>query len=183
MKKICTKCGFEKDISAFNCDKTKKDGYYPSCKECKQEKDKKTYLKNPKKKYEVVKAYMIKKGTFQEYKPYNPDFYKSEKSRFKKRARDLKRRTLKKGVYGDISIDDIKYLIEIYNGKCAYCNKDCSEDFHVDHKTPLSRGGDNHNENLALSCPSCNYSKGDMTIEEFLEYRNKKEQIYKEQCK
>lgn len=182
MKKVCTKCGVEKDTTAFNCDKTKKDGYYSSCKECKREKDKKSYRKNPKRKYEVVKAYMIKMGLFQKYKPYNPDFYKSGKSRLKKRARDLKRRTLKKGLYGDISIDVIKWLIEIYNGKCAYCKKDCSHDFHVEHKIPLSRGGNNRRENLALSCPSCNYSKGNMTLEEFLENRNKKENPINKEC-
>jgi hypothetical protein len=34
-KKICTKCNIEKDICEFRKDKTKKDGFYPSCKECK----------------------------------------------------------------------------------------------------------------------------------------------------
>ena len=34
-KKICTKCNIEKDICEFRKDKTKKDGFYSSCKECK----------------------------------------------------------------------------------------------------------------------------------------------------
>jgi hypothetical protein len=34
-KKICTKCKIEKDICEFRKDKTKKDGLYSSCKECK----------------------------------------------------------------------------------------------------------------------------------------------------
>lgn len=34
-KKICTKCNIEKDICEFRKDKTKKDGVYSSCKECK----------------------------------------------------------------------------------------------------------------------------------------------------
>jgi len=34
MEKICSKCMRKKDISMFSKDKTKKDGIYPSCKEC-----------------------------------------------------------------------------------------------------------------------------------------------------
>ena len=34
-KKICTKCKIEKDICEFRRDKTKSDGLYSSCKECK----------------------------------------------------------------------------------------------------------------------------------------------------
>jgi hypothetical protein len=32
--KVCTKCGQEKPSTAFNSDKTKSDGRYPSCKAC-----------------------------------------------------------------------------------------------------------------------------------------------------
>lgn len=35
IKKVCSKCHVEKDISEFRKDRTKKDGYYSSCKECK----------------------------------------------------------------------------------------------------------------------------------------------------
>lgn len=34
-KKICSKCNIEKEINNFRKDKTKKDGYYSSCKQCK----------------------------------------------------------------------------------------------------------------------------------------------------
>jgi len=34
MTKICSKCGAEKDESCFSKDKQKKDGLYPSCKDC-----------------------------------------------------------------------------------------------------------------------------------------------------
>jgi hypothetical protein len=34
-KKICSKCKFEKDVCEFRKDKTKSDGIYSSCKECK----------------------------------------------------------------------------------------------------------------------------------------------------
>ncbi len=34
MKKKCSKCGIEKDASAFHKDKRCKDGLYSHCKEC-----------------------------------------------------------------------------------------------------------------------------------------------------
>ena len=37
--KICSKCSLRKDYSEFGKDKTKWDGYYPSCKACKRKKD------------------------------------------------------------------------------------------------------------------------------------------------
>lgn len=37
IKKVCTKCSVEKSICEFRKDKTKKDGYYSSCKSCKLE--------------------------------------------------------------------------------------------------------------------------------------------------
>lgn len=58
-----------------------------------------------------------------------------------------------------------------YNFVCAYCEKDVSDDFHIDHKFPLSRGGGNDITNLALSCPTCNYKKNDKTDLEFVGYR------------
>ena len=56
--------------------------------------------------------------------------------------------------------------------KCCYCYTDVSEDFHIDHAWPRSRaneydGNIDSIENLVLSCPSCNLSKGNRTAEEF----------------
>lgn len=36
MKKICTKCNEELDVSMFYRDSGTSDGYYPSCKDCKK---------------------------------------------------------------------------------------------------------------------------------------------------
>jgi hypothetical protein len=40
----------------------------------------------------------------------------------------------------------------------------------LDHRQPLSRGGDWSPENLALACESCNAEKRDMTEQEFCHY-------------
>jgi 5-methylcytosine-specific restriction endonuclease McrA len=168
--KECSRCKMIKELSMFRKDKGKWDGLYPYCKECSSTKDKEVYRKNPSKKKATVKQYMIRTGKIREYKPYNPKYYSSVKSRLKKRARDLRRRALKKDADLEfvISHETIIKIIKKYNGKCAYCNKDCSDNFHIDHKVPLSRGGGNEFENLALSCPRCNFSKKDKTDVEFV---------------
>lgn len=49
---------------------------------------------------------------------------------------------------------------------CVYCG--CEEGpFHIDHITPVSRGGSCDVSNLALACAPCNISKRDRTPEEW----------------
>lgn len=53
--------------------------------------------------------------------------------------------------------------------QCHYCRsfiKDISE-MRIDHKTPLSRGGSDGPENLAVTCVRCDYIKGNATEAEF----------------
>ena len=59
---------------------------------------------------------------------------------------------------------DATVISELYheqNGLCALC---CDllvlGEHHVDHKIPVSRGGGNERENLQLTHPKCNQSKG-----------------------
>jgi 5-methylcytosine-specific restriction endonuclease McrA len=52
--------------------------------------------------------------------------------------------------------------------RCYYCKRrGRKRDFHIDHKTPLSRGGSHALENLCLACAECNIAKHTMTEEEF----------------
>lgn len=62
---------------------------------------------------------------------------------------------------------------------CYYCKeKIIFGNDHIEHKIPLSRGGLNTLENLTISCPLCNFTKGRKTDLEFLEWRNKNEKHY-----
>jgi hypothetical protein len=169
--KECSKCKEWKELTLFRKDKGKWDGLYPYCKECANAKDRNIYKKNPEKKKQAVKDYMEKHPEkYNIYKPYNPKYYSSEKSRLKKRARDMKRRALKKeaDLHHQITDEVIKAVLEKYNNCCVYCGENVSEKFHIDHKLPLSRGGGNEIENLALSCPDCNYKKNNKTDIEFV---------------
>lgn len=52
--------------------------------------------------------------------------------------------------------------------QCYYCAIGLvPEDIHIEHKTPIARGGTNNRSNLALSCQRCNLSKGRKTEAEY----------------
>lgn len=72
------------------------------------------------------------------------------------------------GIY---TAEEIKSLFRGQKERCFYCGKSLYwigyQDYHVDHKTPISRGGANDISNIALTCPSCNLKKGAMTEGEY----------------
>lgn len=61
---------------------------------------------------------------------------------------------------------------------CIYCLKKISfgKDS-IEHLLPLSRGGNNNYDNLAIACRPCNSSKGNKTISEWLQWKIKKEEV------
>jgi 5-methylcytosine-specific restriction endonuclease McrA len=72
---------------------------------------------------------------------------------------------------GSFSVDELNTLFDEQEGLCAYCGRLLFESFatpfHIEHKTPISRGGTNNIGNIALSCAECNLKKGTMTDDEF----------------
>ena len=58
---------------------------------------------------------------------------------------------------------------------CAYCQAECTWNHHFDHMLPISRGGLNHHNNLAIACPSCNRRKATMTSDEFWDLLHEEE--------
>jgi 5-methylcytosine-specific restriction endonuclease McrA len=52
---------------------------------------------------------------------------------------------------------------------CYLCEKPIEfRKSHLEHKTPISRGGGNNFDNLGVACGFCNISKHNQTVEEFL---------------
>lgn len=83
------------------------------------------------------------------------------------RARQNRRRGRKLGAPGSYTAEDVADMYESQRGLCAYCETPLDGKYHVDHMTPLCRGGTNGWENLALVCPPCNHHKYTKTVEEF----------------
>lgn len=67
---------------------------------------------------------------------------------------------------GTFTVADVERQFSDQQGRCFYCRETLTK-FHVDHKTPISRGGSNGPENIAIACPFCNLSKGARTEAEF----------------
>lgn len=85
---------------------------------------------------------------------------------------ELKSYAKRSGVCGplDISLKEFKQLIKNAQDKCEYCGCALLDgNYHIEHKTPLNRGGGNTRENLAVVCTKCNLSKKNLTEAEFLE--------------
>lgn len=89
----------------------------------------------------------------------NPD-----KIRIRNLAHKHRRRALKRGAGGS-GIDRAAAVV-IWGGRCAYCGCVLVHPT-LDHIIPLSRGGDNHPENLAPACAGCNASKSSRLLAEW----------------
>lgn len=73
---------------------------------------------------------------------------------------------------GHHSVQDIEDLYNLQEGQCYYCGMGVGQRYHIDHKTPLCRGGSNGRENLCVSCPKCNMEKKTKTEEEYVRFIN-----------
>jgi 5-methylcytosine-specific restriction endonuclease McrA len=82
------------------------------------------------------------------------------------KAHVRKRRAAIHGANGSHSADNIADLFDEQEGRCPYCDV-FLRSWHVDHKTPLTRGGANCRDNLQLTCATCNTRKHTKTDAEF----------------
>lgn len=68
------------------------------------------------------------------------------------------------------NIDEKRTVYAKYNGHCALCGKPVKfKRITIDHKIPLSRGGNNDVSNLQIACYQCNMSKSNMMENEWLD--------------
>lgn len=70
-----------------------------------------------------------------------------------------KRRALMRNAGGRTSEGLSAKLFALQKGRCACCKKPLGKKFHMDHITPLARGGLNSDENIQLLTPTCNHQK------------------------
>ncbi len=64
-------------------------------------------------------------------------------------------------------------LFNVQNGVCHYCGRVIPEDqWSIDHRIPICRGGANHLSNKVGCCQKCNSDKSNLTETEFLAVRN-----------
>ena len=171
--KICCHCKIEYPIDNFYKDKHTKDGKKPRCKSCdsltidkknRAEYEKKYWSLNKLRKQQIrYKCTQKNKAKYREKRRlrYNDDTFKSIQM-----ASYYKRKSCK---VNDLTKIQIKELL-MSSKNCFYCNSILENDGELEHKIPLSKGGNNTLTNVVISCIKCNRRKGNKTDIEFFSY-------------
>lgn len=66
-----------------------------------------------------------------------------------------------------VSAADLRKMLDLQGSRCYYCQEPLAAGMHLEHRTPIIRGGQHTLENLCWSCPTCNLRKGRKTEAEF----------------
>lgn len=102
------------------------------------------------------------KGSRQRYEKANPEVRRNILQRY--------RANLKATSDGTVTTKVLWWLYR--SKKCFYCEKvTVPSERTVDHKIPISRGGEHSRDNIVMACQRCNFSKQDRTPEEFAEFQ------------
>jgi 5-methylcytosine-specific restriction endonuclease McrA len=194
-KKQCSKCKEFKTLSSFCKDSSRPNGKHPWCSDCRKKrtdqyyKDEKSKIRKRQENYRNLNRELVRENNrasywrnrekilahsriyyrenrekrlaqIKKYRDRNPGYYKNW-SRFKyKIGLNLNSKAKKKLV---------EFLLQKQFGRCYWCNQKLNLARHIDHVIPITRGGTNDIENLVLSCPRCNWSKGNYLPEEWKE--------------
>lgn len=76
------------------------------------------------------------------------------------RAQAHRRRARLRAAVGDYTAEDVRAIYAQQGGRCWWCGVSVGDDYHIDHRIPLVKGGSNDANNIVIACPSCNLSKG-----------------------
>lgn len=181
--KICSKCKRELPIENFQSDRSSKDGFYSSCKDCKRiyrANNKKMLADNQAIRRQSQKERLAEYGAkyrkehkteAAEYQAkYQPQYYQDNRDAIIKRAIEYSkspigklvtakarqtRRARKWGVHRE-KIDPLKIFIE-FEHRCFICGRE--DNLTLDHIVPLYSGGADANSNLSVLCFNCNSTK------------------------
>lgn len=88
------------------------------------------------------------------------------------RAKAHRRRARLRGNGGTHTAADIALQLKTQTDKrgsllCWWCGRQIIGSFHIDHRIPLAKGGNNAPENICIACPKCNLSKHDKLPQEW----------------
>jgi len=84
------------------------------------------------------------------------------------RAKNEEYRARLNGAPGFFTEKDVQDCLAMQGGRCFYCLTPLDEKFHIEHMTPLSRGGTNYPDNIVCACRLCNIRKRDRNAGEFI---------------
>ena len=190
MMKRCTKCGEWKPTTAeyYGRDRSKKDGLSSACKACraKYHEAKKEQVhdqqrlyrqKNGEKIRQQQRLYRQKNGEktrarIRRWREEHLDWVHERDRHYhqenleERRDNNRRRRAQKIDAPGTHTTEDIERQIQSQTDSkgvlhCWWCGKPIEDQYHVDHRIPLSKGGNDDPGNLVIAHPKCNQSKHD----------------------
>jgi len=146
--KTCTKCGESKPLGDYRSAATR-DGLRGSCRECD---------------YAINKAYAATKRGRDAHTKANRKYFSTDKGKLAKRQGSARRRA------ATANCEHIPYdaeaILNSTNGFCCYCME--QKPLTLDHVIPISKGGADAEHNLVPCCQSCNSSKHNTELVEWL---------------
>lgn len=189
MTKVCKSCRIAKDADEFYKDKRVKDGLYGQCAECWQTNNRNASNaaqsrwaeRNPNGHLEIGRRWRTnnpeKSRAFtRKWARNNKTKVKAKRERWARenRARVAlyaqERRAREAGASGTTTPAQLQARIDYYGGRCFVCLGAYEA---IDHVIALNKGGTNWPANLRPVCTPCNSSKGDKSLEDFMETRAK----------
>lgn len=82
------------------------------------------------------------------------------------------KRALRQSSAGPRLLDEwVQELRNRQRDKCGYCLRSLDGGGHVDHMTPLAKGGRNSKDNIVIACKQCNLEKHAKTAGEYFAWR------------
>lgn len=161
----CLKCGALKPLEDFYRDSRRVQGRLSRCKACVQVRERQADRKSSRRQWARRNREKVNADKRIWWKA-NP------KARL---AKQRKRHLIQRRAVGTYRPEDVLLILVAQEGCCAYCG--CAVDVDaprfaphkatVDHIVPLTRGGTNWPDNLAVACPACNTSKGNRLLSEW----------------
>lgn len=138
------------------------------------EKAREQYLKN-REKYLIRANERYKSMTPEQREEHNRKRRERHARNPEVRNRIERKRDHTKRAKGKFSIWTWEIVKMKYNNQCIYCGS--KENITIEHRLPISLGGDNGFSNLAPACLSCNSSKRNMTEYAYREWRKKNNKV------
>ena len=182
--KTCRMCKQEQPLAAFPGKHQTRDGHGPYCKACNSAKRRAWRERNRGRANAQHAEYVRRNATKRRewtaaYRAANQDRLRQAGKEHRKTnpashtQAEAKRRAAKRAA----AVDDLAAVKRVYARAaaadvipCEYCGRaTVAGGRHIDHPTPLARGGPHAAENLSIACVPCNLRKGTRTATEFAE--------------
>jgi 5-methylcytosine-specific restriction endonuclease McrA len=160
--KVCRGCEQERPLSAFSVDRRAADGRQGRCKACNRS-------------YRQTNAEQVRAGV-SAWARANPDAKRASDVRWRaanpevvrehRRRQNGARRARQLGQWVEEVDPAVVWARD--EGRCRLCGLPALAGWwHLEHLTPLVRGGEHSYANVAVAHPACNERKGTLTLMEF----------------